>query len=122
MSDFYITDDAGTILRTGTCPDSMVGVQAQTGEHVFVGSADQRTQKHDFTTGSLVSRGSITAELLAETRLKRAVLLAGCDWTQAQDSPLTAAKISEWATYRQALRDVTTQSDLANIVWPVEPV
>ena len=33
--------------------------------------------------------------------------LAKCDWTQAPDSPLSDAKKKEWATYRQALRDLT---------------
>ena len=33
--------------------------------------------------------------------------LAKCDWTQASDSPLSDEKKKEWATYRQALRDLT---------------
>ena len=33
--------------------------------------------------------------------------LAKCDWTQAPDSPLSEEKKKEWATYRQALRDLT---------------
>ena len=33
--------------------------------------------------------------------------LARCDWTQAPDSPLSDEKKKEWATYRQALRDLT---------------
>ena len=33
--------------------------------------------------------------------------LAKCDWTQAPDSPLSDEKKKEWATYRQALRDLT---------------
>jgi len=33
--------------------------------------------------------------------------LAKCDWTQAPDSPLSDTKKSEWATYRQKLRDLT---------------
>ena len=33
--------------------------------------------------------------------------LANCDWTQANDSPLSDEKKKEWATYRQALRDLT---------------
>tara|TARA_R100000231_G_C5302419_1_gene157980 strand:+ start:631 stop:849 length:219 start_codon:yes stop_codon:yes gene_type:complete len=32
--------------------------------------------------------------------------LAKCDWTQANDSPLSDEKKKEWATYRQALRDL----------------
>ena len=33
--------------------------------------------------------------------------LAKCDWTQEQDSPLSDEMKKEWATYRQALRDLT---------------
>lgn len=39
-------------------------------------------------------------------REKRDALLQKCDWTQAADSPLSTSKKAEWATYRQALRDL----------------
>tara|TARA_Y100001937_G_scaffold122935_1_gene184961 strand:- start:489 stop:707 length:219 start_codon:yes stop_codon:yes gene_type:complete len=45
-----------------------------------------------------------------ELRYFRAVRnkkLADSDWTQATDSPLSDEKKKEWATYRQALRDLT---------------
>ena len=50
---------------------------------------------------------------------KRYKLLVNTDWTQMPD--VAIATKSEWATYRQALRDITTQSDPFNIVWPVPP-
>ena len=37
---------------------------------------------------------------------KRNNKLFASDWTQMPDRPLTAEKKTEWATYRQALRDV----------------
>lgn len=37
---------------------------------------------------------------------KRNSKLRDSDWTQMPDSPLTAEKKAEWATYRQALRDI----------------
>ena len=40
------------------------------------------------------------------------------DWTQLPDTPADAAA---WATYRQALRDITNQADPFNITWPNEP-
>lgn len=43
----------------------------------------------------------------AIVRAVRNYLLSQCDWTQLPDSPLTEAKRAEWATYRQALRDIT---------------
>ena len=44
--------------------------------------------------------------------------LTATDWTQMPDSPLTTAKKAEWAVYRQALRDITTQENPREIVWP----
>ncbi|CAB4146507.1 Phage tail assembly chaperone protein [uncultured Caudovirales phage] len=59
------------------------------------------------------------AEQSASVRTSRNDKLAQCDWTQLADS--TADKTT-WATYRQALRDVTVQEGFPwNVTWPVEP-
>lgn len=59
------------------------------------------------------------AEQSASVRTSRNDKLAQCDWTQLADS--TADKPA-WATYRQALRDVTVQEGFPwNVTWPVEP-
>ena len=54
--------------------------------------------------------------------------LKNSDWTQFNDSPLTDVKKSEWQTYRQALRDITTQTpsldadgNLTGVNWPTPP-
>ena len=52
-----------------------------------------------------------------EIRNKRNSLLAECDWRAFSDVTLS----DEWKTYRQALRDVPTQSDPDNITWPTKP-
>jgi len=54
-------------------------------------------------------------------RLQRNERLAECDWTQLSDAPLTNTQTVEWATYRQALRDITNQANPFNIQWPHEP-
>ena len=51
-------------------------------------------------------------------RAERNKLLVESDWTQLPDAPVDAAA---WATYRQALRDVTTQANPFAIVWPQGP-
>ena len=52
-----------------------------------------------------------------EARSKRNTLLAASDWTQVADAPVDQAA---WATYRQALRDITAQAGFPeNINWPV---
>jgi hypothetical protein len=48
-------------------------------------------------------------------RAERNKLLAASDWTQLPDASADAAA---WATYRQALRDITTQDNPFSIVWP----
>ena len=55
---------------------------------------------------------------LSAVREQRNRLLASSDWTLMPDSPLSPEKKAEWATYRQALRDITTQPD---IIWPTQP-
>jgi len=55
-------------------------------------------------------------------RSRRNTRLARCDWTQLDDVALTAEKIQEWQVYRTALRDITTQSDPYNVVWPTPPI
>jgi len=51
-------------------------------------------------------------------RTERDNLLAKTDWRFRSDQTPTQA----WIDYCQALRDVTTQADPLNIVWPTEPV
>jgi Phage tail assembly chaperone protein len=51
---------------------------------------------------------------------RRNVLLIATDWTQLPDAPITNK--DAWAQYRQALRDITTQSGYpVNVVWPTSP-
>jgi hypothetical protein len=59
------------------------------------------------------------AEQAASVRQQRTEKLKDSDWTQIADS--TADK-ALWATYRQALRDVTSQAGFPwTIEWPEQP-
>jgi hypothetical protein len=59
------------------------------------------------------------AEQAKSVRQQRGEKLKDSDWTQVADS--TADK-ALWATYRQALRDVTSQAGFPwTIEWPVAP-
>ena len=59
------------------------------------------------------------AEQAKSVRADRTKRLADSDWTQIADS--TADKAA-WATYRQALRDITAQTGFPwTIEWPVQP-
>jgi hypothetical protein len=54
-------------------------------------------------------------------RDNRNTLLKECDWTVLVDSPLSGSVLENWKTYRQELRDVTSQENPFNIVWPNQP-
>tara|TARA_Y100001951_G_C11184735_1_gene207991 strand:- start:209 stop:559 length:351 start_codon:yes stop_codon:yes gene_type:complete len=54
-------------------------------------------------------------------RVERYIKLLASDWTQIDDVPITPEWKAEWQTYRQALRDITNQSDPFNITWPTPP-
>ena len=99
-------------------------------------SIDTRTQKIEretepslvagaWTVGWITS--SKTADETAEyddnmavsNRDTRNNLLSQSDWTQVADAPVDA---TAWATYRQALRDITDQAGFPNdINWPTQP-
>ena len=58
----------------------------------------------------------------ADLRSQRDKLLIKSDWTQSPDSPLSDSKKVEWASYRQQLRDLPSNtSDPANPSWPEKP-
>jgi hypothetical protein len=56
-----------------------------------------------------------------QIRSRRNAKLKSCDWTQLPDAPLTNLLTADWATYRQALRDITEQDDAFAVVWPTAP-
>ena len=69
------------------------------------------------------------ARLLAEEwtniRRERDRLLTSSDWTQANDTALASAKVTEWGTYRTKLRtlpaDQSSETTYADITWPPQP-
>jgi hypothetical protein len=64
-------------------------------------------------------KATMDAAQAQRVRDSRTKLLSNCDWTQLPDAPVDAAA---WATYRQDLRDITSQAGFPwNITWPTEP-
>jgi len=67
-----------------------------------------------------------SAEAMRLLRIERDLRIAKTDWRASSDLTLASA----WKTYRQALRDITTQTpkldvnyelDLTSVTWPTEP-
>lgn len=60
---------------------------------------------------------------LNELKAMRNFKLKDTDWTQLVDAPISVEKKAEYATYRQALRDLPNRNDLNlnNPQWPTKP-
>ena len=70
----------------------------------------------DMTAEEIASRNDAQA---AAVRSDRNTKLSASDWTQVADAPVDKAA---WATYRQALRDISGQAGFPwTITWPEQP-
>jgi hypothetical protein len=70
----------------------------------------------DMTEDEISARNDAQA---ASVRSERNERLAASDWTQVIDAPVDQAT---WATYRQDLRDITSQVGFPwDVVWPEQP-
>ncbi len=64
-----------------------------------------------------------TADLdMSHIRSQRNSMLLSSDWTRLDDAALGEHTAEEWATYRQALRDLLGEySRVSDVVWPEDP-
>ena len=85
----------------------------------------KQTQPTETEVNSKISELD-NAEAMRLLRIERDTRIAKTDWRASSDLTLTDA----WKTYRQALRDITTQTpklrsdyrlDLTSVTWPTEP-
>ena len=131
MKCFIVYDDQGCILRTGTCADNDIDLQANESQSVIEGIADDSI--HMIVDGEVADKQptvdltneQLIAIALPEVRRQRDTRLQESDWTQFPDSPLSDSKKTEWATYRQSLRDIpetySEVTSLDDIIWPIQP-
>jgi hypothetical protein len=84
--------------------------------------ADTTDDEGDVTTAAdneAAYKAAKDAEQAKSVRQQRGEKLKDSDWTQVADAPVDQAA---WATYRQALRDVTAQSGFPwTVDWPTIP-
>tara|TARA_B100001741_G_scaffold60948_1_gene47969 strand:+ start:776 stop:1213 length:438 start_codon:yes stop_codon:yes gene_type:complete len=81
----------------------------------YVDSGKAYTVKVESTTTE--EQTTLTNQQWSSIRLQRDNLLKNTDWRASSDLTLS----DDWKNYRQALRDVPTQSDPFNITWPTAP-
>jgi len=114
----WITDNVVTNIGIGTTTNGEMGtvVGLATTSSVNVGYA--------YSNGNFISPYTqISADQKWEKiRVGRNKDLLSSDWTILPDSPFNDAKIAEWKTYRQALRDLPTSvGNPDDITWPTKP-
>ena len=66
----------------------------------------------------------LNSEAAASVRTQRDSKLAESDWMVIKSAETGIALATEWATYRQALRDITTHANfpyLTDTDWPTKP-
>jgi hypothetical protein len=62
-------------------------------------------------------------EAASKVKQERQRLLATTDWTDTVSASTRLENYNEWQSYRQALRDITTQEGYPfNVIWPTQPV
>jgi len=102
------------------------GAQAQPTRYqtAFRDGVTQDDQGRWFTQYSVAdmddeAKAALDAQQAASQRTSRDEKLKATDWTQVADSPVDK---DLWATYRQELRDVPSQTGFPwDITWPTEP-
>jgi hypothetical protein len=126
----------GQIIQSGICSDifiqdipdgcALLEIKSDSlnqyidnGQLVDIPARPSNQHKFDYSSKSWV----INIELLKEVIIaQRSNLLFKSDWTQLPNGPLTQQQQEQWATYRQALRDITAQSGYpTNVIWPTKP-
>jgi hypothetical protein len=86
---------------------------------VFTDTTDDAGNVTSAADNEAAYKAAKDAEQAKSVRQQRGEKLKDSDWTQVADAPVDKAA---WATYRQALRDVTGQEGFPwTITWPTQP-
>ncbi|WP_293372248.1 tail fiber assembly protein [Nevskia sp.] len=123
---FYSSDVHGERLIEGSPnPDTRIPPGAVEISDEMHAAWVSNTMGQRLVDGDLVAyTRPVSIPSLAAVRRQRNALLAGSDWTQLPDVPLSVETRAAWAAYRQDLRDVpATLSDppTAAPTWPTAP-
>jgi len=108
----------GTVYQF-SMPDGVEQVDGKWYTKYILGPVFTDTEEATAAEQEAAYKAAKDAEQAKSVRQSRNDKLKECDWTQIADS--TADKTA-WAVYRQALRDITTQTGFPwTVEWPVAP-
>ena len=129
LSESLINDLGADVVFEG--PQATGGTVYQYSQYSGVEQVDGKWYTK-YTLGPVFTDGETTAveqetaykaqkdaEQAKSVREQRNTKLSESDWTQVADAPVDK---SVWATYRQSLRDISSQSGFPwTIDWPTQP-
>lgn len=117
--NYWPSDMANPPIVTGPNPQ----VSLETSEDPLILMAVKDPESGDITLQEDPAKVQAkTAQAWTALRTERNSRLAASDWTQLQDTHLSAEKKSAWADYRQALRDLPDETtNPLEAEWPLDP-
>lgn len=109
-------------VRDGVTQDANGNwVQAWTVVDMFSDYTDDEGVMHTKAEQEAAYQADLDAKAAASVRATRDAKLAETDWMVIKSAETGVALATEWATYRQALRDITTHANfpyLQDSDWP----
>ena len=110
-------------VRNGATQDANGNwVQAWSVVDMFQDYTDDEGVTHTKADQEAAYQADLDAKAAESVRTQRDAKLAESDWMVIKSAETGIALAAEWATYRQALRDIPSQAGFPNeVVWPVEP-
>jgi len=111
------------VSRTGVTQDANGNwVEAYVERDMFADYVDEDGVTVTKTEQEQAYTARKNEEAATAVRAERDKLIASCDWMAIKAFEGGTAVSTEWATYRQALRDVSAQAGFPNdITWPEKP-
>ena len=110
---FYDTDFGYPSL-----PQDIIEITREQHEQ-FLHGMNMQNKELVLSQGNLVLQDRVVVITWEQIRSRRNNLLTSSDYTQMADWP---GDKTAWATYRQALRDLTqTYTNAADVIWPTAP-
>lgn len=120
---FQSQDDVKAVVPDAVFLDSPIADPSlyyyEDGELKPTGVRPSMFHEFDYTTKEWVLNQTYAWNAV---RGNRSDLLRASDWIVTKATETGTAVPTAWAEYRQALRDITNQTDPLNIVWPTPPV
>jgi len=117
MKEYVIIDSEGYQTTKVAVGDGLTAIGYDASTWIEIADTADYTKKR-YVSGAWVDL-VVTAD---DLRVVRDNLMAMSDYTQLTDTSLSDAKVAEWVTYRQALRDLPSgYTPVASPTYPTAP-